>query len=67
MKNKEAYELSKAKPISEEIKESRWKMFGHALRLHLKTPAQQAMTYYFQEETSLKKYEEDQEQHYQQL
>ena len=56
MKNKEVYELSKANPISEEIKESRWKMFGHALRLHLKTPAQQAMTYYFQEETSLKKY-----------
>ena len=56
MNNKEVYELSKAMPIREEIKESRWKMFVHALRLHLKTPAQQAMTYYFQEETSLKKY-----------
>ena len=55
MKNKEVYELSKANPISEEIKESRWKMFGHALRLHLKTPAQQAMACYFQEETSLRK------------
>ena len=31
-------------------------MFGHTLRLHHNTPAQQAMTYYFQKETSLNKY-----------
>ena len=56
MKNKDVYEQSKATPLSEDIKNSRWKMFGHTLRLHHNTPAQQAMTYYFQKETSLNKY-----------
>ena len=31
-------------------------MFGHALRLHIQTPAQKAMEYYFTEEKSYKKF-----------
>ena len=39
--------LSNVKPVSHEIKEARWRMFGHALRLAKETPAQKAMEYYF--------------------
>ena len=56
MSNKQVYALSNAKPVSAEVKEARWRMFGHSLRLHIQTPAQQAMTYYFQDEPRLKKY-----------
>ena len=56
MRNNEVYQLSKVRPISEEIREARWRMFGHSLRLHRDTPAQKAMEYYFTPELKLKKY-----------
>ena len=46
--NEKLYKLTKAKPISIEITRSRWKMFGHTLRMHEKTPARKAMRYFFQ-------------------
>ena len=55
MSNKQVYELSKTNKISEEIKKSRWRMFGHVLRLDLQTPAQMSMTYYFEEEVNMNK------------
>ena len=56
MKNRQVYQLSKAKQTTQEIKEQRWRMFGHTLRLHHQTPAQKAMTYYFEEEPQKKKF-----------
>ena len=56
MSNNEVYTLSKVCPISEEIQEARWRMFGHSHRLHLDTPAQKAMNYYFDPEMELKKF-----------
>ena len=49
MKNEAVYRLSKAKPLSVVITKSRWKMFGHVLRMHANTPARLAMKYYFQD------------------
>ena len=57
MSNKDVYKLSNSKPITKEIREQRWRMFGHCLRLNLETPAQKSMTYYFQEEPQLKKFD----------
>ena len=37
--------MSKAKPLSYEIAKSRWRLFGHILRLKLDTPAQKSMSY----------------------
>ena len=45
---KKLYDLTKSRPISIDITRSRWKMFGHTLRMHEKTPARKAMRYYFQ-------------------
>ena len=56
MSNEEVYRLSKSRPITQDIKEGRWRMFGHALRLNKETPAQKAMEYYFTSEISHKKY-----------
>ena len=49
MSNEAVYRLSKAKPLSVEITKSRWKMFGHVLRMGEKTPARLAMKFYFTE------------------
>ena len=57
MKNDEVYTLSKVRPISEDIREARWRMFGHSLRLHHDTPAQKAMEYYFTRELKLMKFQ----------
>ena len=35
-------------PASEVVIHSRWRLFGHTLRLSEKTPAREAMSYYFQ-------------------
>ncbi len=48
MRNKAVYRLSNAKPISVDITKSRWKMFGHVLRMNENTPARLAMRFYFQ-------------------
>ena len=47
MRNEAVYRLSKTKPLSVEITKSRWKMFGHVLRMNERTPAQLAMKFYF--------------------
>ena len=45
--NKALYHLTASKPLSIDITRSRWKMFGHALRMNDNTPAQKAMKYFF--------------------
>ena len=47
MRNEAVYRLSKTKPLSVEITKSRWKMFGHVLRMNEGTPARLAMKFYF--------------------
>ena len=49
MKNEAVYRLSKTKPLSVGITKSRWKMFGHVLRMNANTPARLAMNFYFQD------------------
>ena len=56
MRNAVVYERAKARPLSVEITEARWKMLGHTLRMHEKTPARLAMKYYFQIPPRAKKY-----------
>ena len=48
IENKALYNLTKTRQISIDITERRWKMFGHALRMHPNTPAQRAMKYFFE-------------------
>ena len=48
MRNQKVYKVTKSRPLSVDITHSRWKMFGHALRLHENTPARKAMKYFFQ-------------------
>ena len=54
--NNKLYEMSKAKPLSYEIAKSRWRLFGHILRLKSDTPAQKSMSYYFENHENRKKY-----------
>ena len=54
--NKELYELTKTRQLSTDITQARWKMFGHALRLHEKTPARKAMKWYFQVPEGVRKF-----------
>ena len=44
---KELYDRTGCSPISNKIREARWKLFGHILRLSQEAPAQLAMTDYF--------------------
>ena len=44
--NKNLYNLTKERPISEKLKRRRLNLFGHILRLHPDTPAQKALQYY---------------------
>ena len=44
--NDKLYSICNTQPLSEKITRLRWKLFGHVLRLDLKTPAQVAMDYY---------------------
>ena len=37
----------RCRPISENVKSARWRLFGHVLRMPLDAPAQQAINYYF--------------------
>ncbi len=41
--------ITKSRPISCDITRSRWRMFGHCLRMDSNTPARRAMQYYFTE------------------
>ena len=54
--NKQLYEESNERPISLDMKENRWKAFGHMLRLDEKAPCQQAMKYYFTVPENAKRY-----------
>ena len=49
MKNEAVYRLSNSRPLSIMITKSRWKMFGHVLRMNANTPAWLVMRFYFQE------------------
>ena len=54
--NKAIYEICRAEPISLEIVTRRWRFFGHALRLDLKSPAAKAMKFYFSKVEGGKKF-----------
>ena len=51
--NAQVYKQTGEELPSLEILQNRWKLFGHVLRSHPETPAQKAMSYYF--ETSFSK------------
>ena len=46
--NQNLYKRCSERPVSIDIKESRWRLFGHILRLHPETPAFKAMLFYFE-------------------
>ena len=48
MRNHIVYRESGEEMLSVEIVKSRWKLFGHVLRLHRETPAQRSMDFYFE-------------------
>ena len=45
--NKSLYKKCKETPISTQILETRWRLFGHILRRNPEIPANKAMTFYF--------------------
>ena len=47
LSNVEVYRQTGEEPLSLEILKSRWRNFGHMLRLHQSTPARRAMEHYF--------------------
>ncbi|XP_057310033.1 uncharacterized protein LOC130648030 [Hydractinia symbiolongicarpus] len=49
IRNKKLYEISKTRPITLDIIQARWRLFGHVLRLQKDTPAQLAMNHYFEQ------------------
>jgi hypothetical protein len=46
--NADLYVRSGIRPASEQAMYARWRLFGHTLRLDERTPARQAMLYYFE-------------------
>ena len=46
--NEKLYKMSEARPLSHDIVISRWKLFGHVLRMDEDTPAQKSMKYFFE-------------------
>ena len=48
---KNIYKRTKQKPLSTQIAKSRWKRFGHSLRMNINSPAQKAMEFYFEQES----------------
>jgi hypothetical protein len=48
--NEQLYQRSDATPISIQVVDARWRLFGHTLRLDKDTPARMAMAYYFNED-----------------
>ena len=45
--NSGLYQRTNESPLTLTILKNRWKLFGHILRLHPHTPAQQSMRHYF--------------------
>ena len=56
MRNKLLYEHCNEKVLSSEMREARWRAFGHMLRLDRRVPAQKAMDYYFNVPLNAKKF-----------
>ena len=54
--NKELYKKTKTYPISIDITTSRWKYFGHSLRMANNTPPKHAMLWFFEPVRDCKKY-----------
>ena len=54
--NKNLYREAREKPISDTMREARWKLLGHILRRPEEIPANKAMTLYFNDEISGKKF-----------
>ena len=54
MKNKDVYRITEEKPLTLQILRSRWKLFGHILRLDDRTPAKISMKHYYSPSTSPK-------------
>ena len=52
--SKSLYKNTNTKPLSIGITKSRWKLFGHILRMDKDTPARKAMKYYFEAENCKK-------------
>ena len=48
LSNKQVYERSRSTPLSQDIRISRWRLFGHTLRMKIDSPAQKAMQFYFE-------------------
>ena len=46
--NADLYARTGIRPASEQVVYARWRLFGHTLRLDEKTPAREAMLYYFE-------------------
>ena len=55
-KNIDLYLQSKEVPLSNEMRNARWRALGHFLRLDVNTPCQKAMKYYFEVPKNSKKY-----------
>ena len=45
--NTALYRRCQCRPISEDVKSARWRLFSHMLRMPLEAPAQQVIDYYF--------------------
>ena len=54
MRNSVVYRESGEEMLSLEVRKSRWKLFGHILRLHIDTPAQRSMDFFFEESKACK-------------
>ena len=54
--NKNLYRETKEKPISDTMREARWKLFGHILRRPEEIPANMAMIFYYNDGISGKKF-----------
>ena len=54
--DKNLYRETKERPISETMKEARWKLLGHILRRTEEIPANKAMIFYFNNNISGKKF-----------
>ena len=65
MKNKRLYEITKETPLSEQMRQARWRLLGHILRLDRNTPCQKAVDHYFEVPECAKNIQTKRGQHYQ--
>ena len=52
--NTKLYKHTRSQPLSTTIRERRWKLLGHILRLDANSPARKAMQYFFENRTAKK-------------